>query len=345
MVIASTALMSFSDTVAETPLIANTNVSKGSYPSQQVTFPHGVQGRPGIVYSERTGFRPLTLDLYLPGKAMRRPPNGFPLIVYMHGGGWAKGNARQSGAFVDFPAVLAALSARGYVVASIEYRLSGEVRMPGQEQDAKAAIRWLRKNAADYAIDGSRTAAWGVSAGGHLAALTAVSCGIKALEPLPIGWRPADLDANDVSDCVQGAVVWYGIFDMATITDQAQKAKALSRNVASAPEWTALGCIAAQCKHGEIELNSPVSYVDHTDPPMLLIAGDADRLVPYAQTLEMADRLKAEHVRTEAIIIPGVDHGLIGSTPEATRAANLQALNATFRFFDGLFRVDRTRDN
>src|SRR5256885_1317013 len=131
---------------------------------------------PGVVYWEPAGYRPLTLDLYLPGETVEPPPDGFPLVVFVHGGGWMGGDARRSGAFADFPGVLASLAARGYVVASVEYRLSGEATFPAAIQDVKAAIRRLRSDAAKYGIDPALAMTWGVSAGGPLPALPAGSC-------------------------------------------------------------------------------------------------------------------------------------------------------------------------
>src|SRR5205823_4090791 len=116
------------------------------------------------------------------------------------------------------------LAARGYVVASVEYRLSSEARFPAAVQDLKAAIRWLRSQASTYGIDRNRGLVWGASAGGQLAALAATSCGVAALEP-PVaapptaeprgaaGSRTAATPMPTESDCVQGAVTWYGIFD------------------------------------------------------------------------------------------------------------------------------------
>jgi acetyl esterase/lipase len=156
------------------------------------------------------------------------------------------GHTRQSGAFSNWPDVLSSLAARGYVVASVEYRLSGEAPFPAAEQDVKAAIRWLRAHAATYGIDKSRGLIWGASAGGQLAALAATSCGVAALEPPaapaaltapaasatagassepPARPSPAAADGKpapsgavpDESDCVQAAVTWYGVFDFGTL--------------------------------------------------------------------------------------------------------------------------------
>src|SRR6201999_3778465 len=160
-----------------------------------VSFPGGVTGHPDIVYASYAGFRPLSLDLYEP------PPQAkpAPLILFLHGGSLKAGDARTTLGIPDFPAHLAAMAAHGYVVASVNYRLRSEARFPAQVQDAKAAIAFLRANAAKYHIDPARVVVWGNSSGGQLAALVAMTCGRKEFAP-PSGGN----------DCVQGAVSWYG---------------------------------------------------------------------------------------------------------------------------------------
>lgn len=304
----------------------------GHYPAEKVNFPNGVVGVPGIVYEQWTGYRPLQLDLYLPPNFVERPAAGFPLVIFIHGGGWLDDDRRHNVPFADFPSVLASLSVRGYVVASVDYRLSTEAIFPAQIQDVKTAIRWLRLHASEYGIDRTRVMTWGTSAGGHLAALAAVSCDAAALEPR--GATTGPNNSSTVSDCVQGGAVWYGVLDIATIAAQARDDKAMSRDVPDVPEWRLLGCFASACKNGEIDAASPTHYVDPTDPPLLLIVGTDDTIVPYHQTLEMAETLKAAGVAYELIVMPGLDHSLTGKTVEQTRDANFKALQATFRFFD-----------
>ncbi|MBS0275041.1 MAG: alpha/beta hydrolase [Proteobacteria bacterium] len=316
---------------AQRPEVTDKVAQDGRYPSR--AFANGVTEWPDLIYSRLSGYRALTLDLYLPPAKLASPSAGVPLVVYIHGGAWLAGNRRHNTPFTDFPAVLASLAARGYAVASLEYRLSGEAKFPAQIQDVKAAIRWLRAHAAEYNIDPARTMTWGASAGGYLAALAAASCGAMNLEPPPsIAAGPS---SANVSDCVQGAVSWYGVFDFSTIAAQAREGHSrISRDRADAPEWRLLGCFAPDCKNGQIAAASVVTYVTRKSPPMLLIVGDNDSIVPHQQTLEMAGRLTAAGVLRELIVMHGIDHSLIGKTLEETRRANLKALDATFRFID-----------
>ena len=128
------------------------------------------------------------LDLYLPEKA---PATPLPLVVWVHGGGWSKGSKENP--------PLAWLAAEGYAVASINYRLSWLARWPAQIDDVRAALRWLRANAAKHGLDPGRIAVAGGSAGGHLAA-TAGTQAPPAGEPVSsrVGavidlYGPADL--------------------------------------------------------------------------------------------------------------------------------------------------------
>jgi len=304
-----------------------------------VTFANGVLSTLDVQFWAPVGYRPLTLDIYLPPASVPKPKAGFPLVVQIHGGGWMIGDKRLSGPFVDWPSVLASLSATGYVVAAVDYRLSSEAQFPVQAQDVKASIRWLRLNAAKYGIDPRRVVAWGESAGAHLAALAAVSCGAGLLEPKessnPFG-LVSDVTTKNASDCVQGGVAWFGVFDMTTIQAQAREVRAMSRDERDAPEWRLLGCFATQCRPAQLAAASPISYVDKKDPPMLLIVGDADKTVPSEQSLQMDERLESFGVRHELLVLPGVNHEFLGKTPQATREANLKALAATFEFIDSV---------
>jgi len=297
------------------------------YPPYSVTFANGVVGIPAITYAQPLHFSALTLDLYTPGGNTHGAR--APLIVYVHGGAWVNGTPRgRTAVGGSWPAVLAALASRGYVVASVSYRLDGEAHFPAAIQDVKAAIRFLRSHAERYGIDPKRAAIWGASAGGQLAALASVSCGVAAFEP-PAPAQPGKSQPppSDVSDCVQGGVSWFGVHDFVTVPVPPGQS-------GPAPY---LGCPTPRCPLETLRFASPVTYIDPSDPPMLLIHGLADTLVAVSQTTEFAERLRAAHVPVETLIIPEVNHGFIGKTDAITRSATEQALLRTFAFFDKLF--------
>ncbi|MEY4721298.1 MAG: hypothetical protein RIQ46_1023 [Pseudomonadota bacterium] len=287
------------------------------FPVVPARFPDGVRGYRDIVYQQISGHVPQVVDIYVP--AGKGP---HPLVLYIHGGGWVGGHTRHSGALANFPAVLAALAAEGFVVASLEYRLSGDAKFPAQVQDAKASLRFLRDNAERYRIDPSRVGIWGGSAGGHLTALTALSCKETALDPAAAG---------DV--CASAAVTWYGVFDFAAM------AAGRANGVDGAAERL-MGC-PTRCSDEAYATASPVTWIDAGDPPFLLIHGTEDKVVPIEQSRIGEARLRAAGVPVETIYIAGVDHSFIGATPEQTREATLRATNATFDFFHQKLRVPR----
>lgn len=295
--------------------VAAAPVLEDRFPAQFVAFPGGVKAWRDVVYQQLAGYTPQVVDIYVPAT-----PGPHPLVLYIHGGGWIGGHTRHSGALANFPGVLAALAAEGFTVASLEYRLSGEAKFPAQLQDAKAALRFLGAHAAQYRIDPKRVGVWGGSAGGHLTALTALTCHDTSLDPAAAG---------DV--CPTAAVTWYGVYDFAGMTatpDGNSAGKKL------------LGC-NGECSEAAIRSVSPVTYVDVKDPPFLLIHGEADKTVPVAQSRLGEARLRAAGVPVETIYIPNVDHSFIGRTPAETREATLRATNATFDFFHAKLGVPR----
>lgn len=297
--------------------IAPQVVSTDQLPPHRASYPGGVTAHADVVFASLGGFRPLTLDVYAPAKT-----GGLkPLVVYVHGGGWMGGTSRNSAAFADFPAVLADLAARGYVVASVNYRLAGEARFPAAIDDVRAAVRYLRAHAADYGLDKSRVAIWGGSAGGQLAALAATDCQAG--------------DGTTESACVQAAAIWYGVFDFTSLTPPANPASPPPAATARQPGGPAgyFGCAPAACPDIAAKA-SPITFVDATDPPFLLVHGDGDKTVPVTQSREMMSKLKAAGVKADYQELAGYDHSFIGKTPEETRAGHLKALQATFDFFD-----------
>ena len=308
-----------SDTASSVVPTESKPVLEDRYPKAVVSF-DDVESLPDLVYSTQPGFRPLRLDLYRP-KA--RATTGRPLVVYIHGGGWQGGHTRHSGAFANWPGVLASLAHKGYVVASIEYRLSGEAAFPAAIHDVKNALGWLRANEQLYGIDPTRAVIWGGSAGGQLAALAGLSCGVTALAPQA---------STPSEDCVQGVVAWYGIFDFALVLNAGTNAAQRASSNSTAGRY--LGCASSVCGADVVALASPRSHIDRKDPPVLLIHGERDATVSVEQSRQFHAALQAQGVRSTLQVIPDVDHSFIGATPASTRAASLAALEQTFAFID-----------
>lgn len=266
-----------------------------------------------VTYATYPGFRPLHLDLY----RVQGDPVVRPLVLYLHGGGWQVGNPRVGGAIVDMPKVLAQLARRGYVVASMQYRLSGEASHPAQLQDLQSALAFLRTNAARLGIDASKIALWGMSAGAHVAGLGAVSCGES--QPAPAAAQRA------ASACVQAFVGWFGTYDLVQYAANPRTRDFLG---------PLLGCGDRPCPSAVLAGASPISFVDGRDPPALLVHGSADRNSPATQSSSFAERLRAAGVPTELLLLPDASHGLIGPSLAATHATTSLALAATFDFLD-----------
>lgn len=273
------------------------DVDEAGYPQARVAFADGVTGLPELTYASLAGYRPLKLDLYLPPSHFEGPR---PLVIYLHGGGWAVGTPRVAAVYRDWPQVLASLAARGYVVAAPSYRLSGEAHFPAAYEDVQASIRWLRANAARFALDPERVLLWGESAGGHLAALAAMRC--------------------DAATCVQGTVIWYGISDLVS-----EDFGEMDRHF--------LGCAGNDCA-GIRQAASPVGQVTQRAPPFLIIHGTADTTVPYRQGQLLQQALQAQKVPVRLLTLDGIEHSFIGRTPEQTQKAASRALEATFAFIE-----------
>jgi acetyl esterase/lipase len=264
-----------------------------NYP-QAVNFPNGVS-MSEIVYSTIKGFRPLTLDLYQPqGKSDPRP-----VLVFIHGGDWVSGDSRHDSPFGDFPGLLASIAAHGYVVASVNYRLAGDAHFPAALIDVKTAIRFLRAHASDYDLDGTRFAAWGVSAGGNLASMIGVTCGVATLDP------PSSGTGTPPSDCVEAVIDWCGLIDLETIYKDFDKPMPRISF-----EGAFLGCEPARCPLEVAHNASPLTYINAMSPSFLIQHGDADTTVSVKQSKELYEALKAKGVPAELVIYPGVAHML-----------------------------------
>jgi len=316
--------------------VAGTVVLEDPYPPRERRFANSVTGLADVVFATHSGYRPLRLDLYLPPGAQQEGTN-HPLLVVIHGGGWQAGHTRHFGAFANWPEALAAIAFEGFVVASVEYRLSGEAPFPAAFEDVRAAIRWLRTNAVSYGIDPSRVVAFGGSAGGQLAALVGTSCG--KLEnsgnstATPVAPQPV---TSPESACVQGVVAWYGVFDFAPLINQAGNAAAIP-----GPIDRYLACAGGPCNPEVVVAASPINWVDAADPPFLLVHGIDDTVVPVQQSRLMDAALKGAGVDSTLIEIPAVEHSFIGSTPAATRNASRQAWEASIEFIRKVLRNHR----
>ncbi len=241
----------------------------------------------------RPGNNPLRLDLYVPGT---KGPH--PLFVWIHGGAFMGGD---KGRFFWTP-LPKSLPQRGYAVASINYRLSGQATFPALVQDAKAAVRWLRANAGRYELKADRIVVGGESAGGYLSAMLGTSGGITELEDLTMG-NPRE------SSRVQGVVDFFGPTDFLRMDASVPRSceKAAPHSDPRSPESRLLGCSIRDCPD-KVKTASPITYVSKDDPPFLILHGTGDCLVPSDQSRLLDSALRAVGVRSQLHLLDGLAH-------------------------------------
>lgn len=243
-------------------------------------LPPGTKKIGDIVYAQHDG-TDLLLDLYLPDNP---PTKRLPVVIWVHGGGWAKGS--KEGCKAVF------LTMHGFAVASINYRLTDVAQWPAQIEDCYASVRWVRQHAKEYGLDPDRIGVWGSSAGGHLAAL--------------MGTRPAG--EEEVSSRVQAVCDWFGPTDLLTMPPnvvsetrsleqvcQSNGAKLLGATVRDVPE------IAKDA--------SALYHVSKDDPPFLIMHGQKDPGVPLEQSARLQEALAKQKIRVKFVIVRDAGHG------------------------------------
>ncbi len=243
------------------------------------TGPNGITELHDVVFGHAGG-RDLHAEIAFPTDA----PGPLSAIIYIHGGGWVEGSQKSS--------PISYLAQAGYFAVSIEYRLSNEAKWPAQIEDCQLGVRWLRANAAKYHVDPNRIGAWGESAGGHLVACLGTMADIKQYQ--------AGGEYPGVSSAVQAVVDFYGPTDFITPDIYTPEAHRLTEGLFGVPRDQD----PALWKSG-----SPVFYVKAGDPPMLLVHGDSDTLVPLAQSAVFDAALTKAGVPHEFIIVKNANHG------------------------------------
>jgi acetyl esterase/lipase len=257
-------LFLFSLAAVSTPLWAATGETLGAL-------------KKDVAYVEN-GHARQKLDLRLPAD-----PKGAPVVLWIHGGGWLTGSKEN-------PPV-AALTAKGYVVASMNYRYSTQAPFPAQLEDARAAIKWLRTHQTEFGYDGKRIAAWGHSAGGTMVSL--------------IGSRQ-DKDAE-----VQAVVNFSGPTDFGVIIKDAIDG-------GYADQFDAPINMVALLLGGPVKQKlplgleaSPVTHVTAKSAPSLLVFGAKDTLVPPVQGTNLFVAMKKAGATVELLSLPETGHNSV----------------------------------
>ena len=220
-----------------------------------------------IEFSRRGG-KVLKLDIY------RGAPGGErrPALLYLHGGGWLMGDKRTQG-----QPLCNHLASLGWVCVNANYRLSPGATWPDHLVDAKAAVAWVREHADELGIDPGFIAIAGGSAGGQLAAMTALTAGDPNLQP---GFESADTS-------IQAAATFYGVYDLTNrlgaLHPDFLKKMVGPLVIKAFPDTEAERFSAA----------SPRDYVGNVSQPWLVLQGERDTLTPAVEARDFTDALKA----------------------------------------------------
>lgn len=221
------------------------------------------------------------LDLYLPAGSAP-----VPVVVWIHGGGWEGGSK-------DNPGALGLLWQGGFALASINYRLSPHAPFPAQLEDCKSAVRWLRANAVQHRIDGSRIGVWGQSAGGHLAALVGTTGDAREFDRGPNA---------QVSSRVQAVVDYFGPTDLG-LYGGSRPGDTLSRLIGG----------PIQENRERVAQANPITYVRRGVPPFFIAHGDQDTLVPLEHSRRLEAALRRAGGDVTLHVVPGAGHSLGGT--------------------------------
>ena len=239
------------------------------------------------------------LDIYLPEKAQSK----YPVIVVIYGSAWFgnnfKGMAMES---LGKPLVEA-----GFAVVAPNHRSSKDSIFPAQINDIKAAIRFVRANAAKYQFDTAFIGITGYSSGGHLAALAGTSVGVKNYTVGKVTENiEGDVGANtSFSSKIDAVVDWFGPTDVRVIDSCRSGAGVITPN---SPEAVLIGG-PVKDNPDKCKLVNPVTYVNAGNPPFLIFHGDKDPLVPICQSELLNAALQKANVYSQFVIVPGGQHG------------------------------------
>ncbi len=267
-----------------------------------------------LSYVDKDGSQAQKLDLYIPSvhtiagddtasfeksnsnfaDKRQNLSKGWPIVVWIHGGGWRSGDKKGG----PFRALLDA----GFAVASINYRLSPEAKWPAQLDDCRSALSFLRNHASEYDIDCKRMGLWGASAGGHLVLMLALK---------PEGANKAV--SQSAPETVSAVCDWFGPTDLGGFMRKGETTNSGAEMIQQLFGLEGDALLAA-CDRA-----SPITYVGvgqlQQVPPMLIMHGKSDRLVSIHQSYSLVDKMKAAGVKNVKLVELNGGHGFPGFGP------------------------------
>lgn len=242
-----------------------------------VRFPENYSAQLNVVYTKVKEWEGKA-DLYINLKSEKPTP----IIINIHGGGWNKGVKESQSGFNSF-------FKRGFAVANMEYRLSQQATAPAAVEDTRCLLIYLTENAKKLNIDANKIVIMGGSAGGHLALMGGL-----------LG-NDSRFDSNcPTTQTIKIAAIIdkYGITDLYDWSYGKQKSK-------SALQW-----LGDKSKDNEfIKSVSPINYITKNSPPIFIVHGDSDPIVPYQQSVDLYKKLQDVGVKSNFITVPGGLHG------------------------------------
>jgi acetyl esterase/lipase len=246
-------------------------------------YPAGTVLHGNVPYNNDT-LKEHLLDIYLPADSK----GNLPLVIIIHGGGWLSNDKYADMGYMKN--TMAELLTRGFAIASVNYHYSTQKVFPAQIQDCNRAISFLYDNAKKYGLDINRFAVMGFSAGGHLASML----GLSKNNNVPDFFMPG----SNKSFAIKAVVDFYGPEELLLFPGNEDE---------KAPESLLIGA-AAITRPDLAKAASPVTYVDKTDPPFLIIHGEKDDMVSPKQSRLLQSWLNIVGVPNELVIVKGAPH-------------------------------------
>lgn len=233
------------------------------------------------------------LDLYIPAEAAKP----LPVVIWTGGSAWRADTGKRSAG-----GLAVQLNPAGYAVAGVSIRSSSQIVFPGQLHDIKAAIRWLRANAARYNLDANHIAVIGDSSGGWTAAMAALTGDAPEME--------GSVGTTGVSSKVQAAVAFYPPTDFLTMDAWAIRkcAGTNCHDSETSPESRLVGCAIQTCPE-KAQAANPLRYISEADPPIMILHGGSDQAVPHNQGEQLYMALNKACNDAIFISLPKAPHG------------------------------------
>lgn len=240
------------------------------------------------------------LDVYLP----EVEKESYPVAVHIYGSAWFSNNSKGN---ADLGTIVNALLDAGYAVVTPNHRSSADAKFPAQIHDIKAVVRFIRANAEKFSFDTDFIVASGFSSGAHLASLAATSCGVPELEG-SLGPYTAYSSLVDAACCWSGPVDLHYMSCGKEVDDWNHM-----------PEETVMGFPFKGNEEAFKALNA-TTYIDPSDPPVVIMHGTADNVVPSCQGVRFHELLVKADVVTELHLVEGAGHGMGMYEPETLEA-------------------------